>query len=288
MHSHVLRRNTATTEGNGRVGMDLTRDQQRRVLAIARATPWGDTAASLSLIDEALARAMDASRDEFVFWEEKAHGAGFTDEFSVGEASSLSVEWRFALVARLLRSIAMAYGVGTGYSGDRIGQVILEADVAATPLRELLAAVTPSRDQNNQPPPQTSNIEAWDGDVEELRNQEERLLEDMQLCDRIFSSYTVALTVTDNAGATGSASKAVNPIGLTAHGYKQNGLERVDLSWNATPGATFDVYRNGAKIAAVQAGAYTDNINRRGSGTYSYKVCAAGVSVCSNGVTVGF
>jgi hypothetical protein len=166
------------------------------------AREWGDTAASLSLIDEALAFAMDASRDEFVFWEEKAHGAGFADEFSVGEASSLSVEWRFALVARLLRSIAMAYGVGIDYSGDRIGQVILEADVAATPLRELLAAVTPSRDYNNQPPPPASNIEAWDGDVEELRNQEDRLLEDLQLCDRIFSSKHEAFAAGYTLGET--------------------------------------------------------------------------------------
>jgi hypothetical protein len=41
-------------------------------------------------------------------------------------------------------------------------------------------------------------------------------------------------TVTDNASATGSDAKAVNPIGLSVRGYKQNGLQRIDLSWSGS------------------------------------------------------
>jgi hypothetical protein len=41
-------------------------------------------------------------------------------------------------------------------------------------------------------------------------------------------------------------------------------------------------------MATVEATAYTDNINKRGSGGYSYKVCAAQASVCSNEATVTF
>jgi hypothetical protein len=104
----------------------------------------------------------------------------------------------------------------------------------------------------------------------------------------LAAGYTVTLTVTDNAGATGSDSKAINPISLTAtaHGYKVKGLEKVDLTWNGPSGASFDVYRNGAKIVTVQATAYTDNINKRGSATYTYRVCAPALSSCSNNVNV--
>jgi hypothetical protein len=101
-------------------------------------------------------------------------------------------------------------------------------------------------------------------------------------------NYTVTLTVTDTAGATGSESKAVNPISLNARGYKQNGVQKVDLSWSGPSGASFDVYRNGAKIATIQATAYTDNLNRRGSETYTYRVCAPAQSTCSNDASVSF
>jgi hypothetical protein len=101
-------------------------------------------------------------------------------------------------------------------------------------------------------------------------------------------SYTITLTVIDNAGATGSTSRAVNPISLSARGYKQNGLQNADLSWTGPSGASFDVFRNSARIATVQATAYTDNINQKGSGTYTYRVCAHASSTCSNDVNVSF
>jgi hypothetical protein len=65
-------------------------------------------------------------------------------------------------------------------------------------------------------------------------------------------------------------------------------LEKVDLAWSGPSGRSFDVYRNGTRMATVEATAYTDNINKRGSGGYSYKVCAAQASVCSNEATVTF
>jgi hypothetical protein len=88
------------------------------------------------------------------------------------------------------------------------------------------------------------------------------------------ASYAVTLTVTDNAGATGRATSTVTPIALTARGYRVNTLERVDLSWNGTAGAGFDVYRNGAKIAPVQTTAYTDDLKKKASGTYTQGVRA--------------
>jgi PKD repeat protein len=101
-------------------------------------------------------------------------------------------------------------------------------------------------------------------------------------------SYTATLTVTDNAGATANSQEAFNPISVSARGYKQNGHEKVDLSWSGDSAASFDIYRNGGKSATVQALAYTDNLNTNGTGTYSYRICATGGSVCSNQVTVSF
>jgi PKD repeat protein len=102
-------------------------------------------------------------------------------------------------------------------------------------------------------------------------------------------SYTVKLTVTDDAGASDTASNAITLIHLSARGYKVKGRQKVDLSWNGAGGASYDVYRDGAKIATIQASSYTDDLNRKGSATYTYKVCAQAVpTVCSNEATVSF
>jgi PKD repeat protein len=99
-------------------------------------------------------------------------------------------------------------------------------------------------------------------------------------------SYTVTLTVTDNAGAIGTTSKAFNPISVSARGYRQNGAEKVGLSWNGASATSFDVYRNGSKVASLQAFAYTDTVT--GKGSFTYKICAPANSVCSNTASVSF
>jgi PKD domain len=100
-------------------------------------------------------------------------------------------------------------------------------------------------------------------------------------------NYTLTLTVTDNAGASAVTSRRINPISLSARGFKQNGQQKVDLSWNGVAGTSFDVYRDGAKIAAVQATAYTD-VSPKGPGSHSYRVCASAEPTCSSDATVTF
>ena len=100
-------------------------------------------------------------------------------------------------------------------------------------------------------------------------------------------AYGVTLTVTDDTGASATAAQNINPISLSARGYKQSGQQKVDLSWNGVAGTSFDVYRDGAKIASLQATAYTDVVPK-GPGSHKYRVCATAAAACSNDATVSF
>jgi hypothetical protein len=107
-------------------------------------------------------------------------------------------------------------------------------------------------------------------------------------------TYQVTLTVTDNGGATASTTRSVtvspstSGVSLTAVGTKVKGLQRVDLSWQGIAAASTDVFRNGAKLATVSGSTYVDNIGVKGTGTYVYRVCAAGTTTCSANTTVVF
>ena len=109
-------------------------------------------------------------------------------------------------------------------------------------------------------------------------------------------TYLVTLTVTDTFDASSSTSHSVpvaapeGAITLAARGYKVKGYQKVDLTWSPSGQSGYvDVYRDSVPIQTVNDGAYTDPINRRGSATYTYKVCSAGpTTTCSNTVTVTF
>jgi hypothetical protein len=103
------------------------------------------------------------------------------------------------------------------------------------------------------------------------------------------------LTVTDSGGLSDTASRSVSvtapPSGgftLAATGYKVQGLQKADLTWSGAGGSNVDAYRGSEKTVVPNNGAYTDHINRRGGGSYTYKVCETNTSTCSNNVTVTF
>ena len=75
---------------------------------------------------------------------------------------------------------------------------------------------------------------------------------------------------------------------LTAIGSKVKGVQTVKLSWSGATAPSVDVYRNGAPIETVaNTGSHTDSIGK-GGGSYTYKVCDAGTSTCSNEAVVVF
>lgn len=108
-------------------------------------------------------------------------------------------------------------------------------------------------------------------------------------------TYTVSLTVTDNGGATGAKSSSVtvtappSPISLATRGYKVRGVANVDLAWSGATTANVDVFRNGVRIVTTaNDGAHTDTLPKGSTGTFTYKVCEAGTTVCSANSSVTF
>jgi len=82
----------------------------------------------------------------------------------------------------------------------------------------------------------------------------------------------------------------VGVITLSAHGRRVQGSQTVDLVWSGATSANIDIYRNGVLVHTVpNTGSYTDSIGVRvGNVSYTYKVCEASTSNCSNEVTVRF
>jgi len=107
-------------------------------------------------------------------------------------------------------------------------------------------------------------------------------------------TYTVRLTVADNQGALGTTTQSVTVSGdsdivLSATGYKVRGLQKASLDWFGTAAERVDVYRNAVRIATVaNTGSYLDQIDAKGRGTYTYRICEEGTIECSNEATVVF
>jgi subtilisin len=110
------------------------------------------------------------------------------------------------------------------------------------------------------------------------------------------AAHTLGATAVDTSEQDTSTSVSVNvnnspaSMELSASGYKVRGLQAVDLAWTGSTATNITVYRDGAEIATTaNGGSYTDNIDARGGGSYTYQVCEAGsTSVCSNTATVVF
>ncbi len=107
--------------------------------------------------------------------------------------------------------------------------------------------------------------------------------------------HTITASLTDSGGLLGndSITVTVNSVGgitLSASGYKVKGVHHADLTWSgAASPPDVDVYRNEALAATtMNDGFYTDNTGQKGAGSYTYQVCEAGTSTCSNEDTVNF
>src|SRR5437870_4445888 len=97
------------------------------------------------------------------------------------------------------------------------------------------------------------------------------------------------LAAVTSATPTPTPTPTPQPITLSASGRKVGGINTVRLTWSGATSANIDVNRDGVVIATVtNTGTYTDSTGDTGRARYTYKVCAAGTSTCSNEVTVRF
>jgi len=103
-----------------------------------------------------------------------------------------------------------------------------------------------------------------------------------------YSNNASAQTQAESAPAPSSA--PTSQSSLTARGYKVKGLQTVELKWSGLSANAVNIYRNGTVISSsANDGAETDNINKKGGGvTYTYQVCAADGSSCTNSASVSF
>jgi PKD repeat protein len=105
-------------------------------------------------------------------------------------------------------------------------------------------------------------------------------------------SYTVTLIVTDDDDATNEGSAAVTvtappSIALTVTGRIEDTRHIMTLRWTGATGTTVDVYRNGPFLTnTANDGVFGNSRTAQGPATYTYKVCQAGTTICSNEATV--
>jgi hypothetical protein len=77
----------------------------------------------------------------------------------------------------------------------------------------------------------------------------------------------------------------VSGIALKASAQVQSGVANVSLTWSGAAGAMVDLFRNGTYLRTMENDGRGLNAVTK-PGTYSYRVCEAGKSRCSNTVSV--
>jgi hypothetical protein len=106
-------------------------------------------------------------------------------------------------------------------------------------------------------------------------------------------AHDITATVTDSGGLSTSKRVAIT-VGastsgprLTVRGYVYGTGWRVDLTWTGFTVQSVDVYKNGVKYTTTTNDGATQ-YSLSTVGTYRWKLCAAGTSICSNEASVTF
>lgn len=109
---------------------------------------------------------------------------------------------------------------------------------------------------------------------------------DFMVC--AFDDYSTPQCTETDEPITTLNEDAIQPLSLTASGYKYRQYYQADLVWSGGTGMEVDIYRDGDIIAPSIQGSYTDTGLDRG-GSYIYMVCEAGsTNDCSNEAPVNF
>jgi hypothetical protein len=123
--------------------------------------PWGDLSAAILGVKDSLKLLMLLTSGEFLRWERDLADTYPSEyELPVEHAQSLPIEERFAHVARLIRSLAMDYGLRTDYAlppeeiREKIGEISPGSPAYILTLLDDLSLKTASRNsgQDQQRP----------------------------------------------------------------------------------------------------------------------------------------
>ena len=107
-------------------------DPKTQALAFLEELPWGDIDQQIFDMELALQLAIEATAAEFQYWENTLRPAiesdGY-DEFSLppDRTTDLNDHERLAYVARLLRSLALAYGIKSTLCASRSQRLVNDA-----------------------------------------------------------------------------------------------------------------------------------------------------------------
>ena len=107
-------------------------------------------------------------------------------------------------------------------------------------------------------------------------------------------THKVRASVTDGKGATATSyvtvvvsSSATSGSWLTAKAIAKNLNLWTELRWSGLTATTVDLYRDGVRIANINNdGLHNDVVPKKAS--YTYKVCAARTTICTNAALAGF
>jgi hypothetical protein len=106
-----------------------------------------------------------------------------------------------------------------------------------------------------------------------------------------FKDVAATLATVPGRSCSRPASVPASPsaITLTATGRTEGAIQYMSLKWSGATGSTVDIYRNGSFLRnTTNDGSDTNGRTYQGAATYSFKVCQAGSTTCSNTATVQF
>ena len=127
-----------TNDGNATRGAlpQFNDKQQQAALTLIEQLPWADVEGGLRAMEDALRRALQATTDDFGYWEDELgplyEQEGWSEfDLPTEVVEALRPHQKLAYVARLLRSLAMAYGVSVDYG--RLPHVVVGQDDRNSP-----------------------------------------------------------------------------------------------------------------------------------------------------------
>jgi hypothetical protein len=98
-----------------------------------------------------------------------------------------------------------------------------------------------------------------------------------------------SISVTESFAKPAECGGTPAPYTLSVSGTTTGKGPKANLSWSGATGTSVDIFRNTVKITTTaNDGAHTDQLAKNTTGTFTYQVCNAGTTTCSNTANITF